>query len=144
MGPRLSPGKDGRCLRLAWLSSWRRPPCSRSPIMHARSPGSASSARSSLPEPASGAFAVVRRKERGGGGGAGSERQGTIDMTAPDQRPIINIDAASYTDRGNGKQFVVKIARVGAQLGLHGLGCSVHVVPPGKKAFPFHRHHVMD
>ena len=23
-------------------------------------------------------------------------------------------------------------------------GLLVHVVPPGKKAFPFHRHHVMD
>src|SRR5262249_5941666 len=29
-------------------------------------------------------------------------------------------------------------------LGLNGLGCAVHVVPPGKKAFPFHRHHVAD
>jgi uncharacterized cupin superfamily protein len=65
-------------------------------------------------------------------------------MSEPDKKPIINIDDASYTDRGNGKQFVVKIARVGSQLGLAGLGCSVHVVPPGKKAFPFHRHHVMD
>jgi uncharacterized cupin superfamily protein len=65
-------------------------------------------------------------------------------MSEPNTKPIINIDEASYTDRGNGKQFVVKIARVGPQLGLMGLGCSVHVVPPGKKAFPFHRHHVMD
>jgi hypothetical protein len=24
------------------------------------------------------------------------------------------------------------------------LGCAVHIVPPGKKAFPFHRHHVQD
>ena len=47
-------------------------------------------------------------------------------------------------DRGNGKQFAVKWGRVGPLLGLEGLGCAVHVVPPGKKAFPFHRHHVMD
>jgi uncharacterized cupin superfamily protein len=65
-------------------------------------------------------------------------------MSEPERKPIINIDDASYADRGNGKQFVAKIARVGPQLGLAGLGCSVHVVPPGKKAFPFHRHHVMD
>jgi uncharacterized cupin superfamily protein len=65
-------------------------------------------------------------------------------MSEPDKKPIINIDEASYADRGNGKQFVVKIARVGPALGLTGLGCSVHVLPPGKKAFPFHRHHVMD
>ena len=65
-------------------------------------------------------------------------------MSGSESKPIINIDNASYADRGNGKQFVVKFARVGPQLGLKGLGCSVLVVPPGKKAFPFHRHHVMD
>src|SRR5687767_2342994 len=47
-------------------------------------------------------------------------------------------------DRGNGETFAVKWGRVGPLLGLTGLGCAVHVVPPGKKAFPFHRHHVMD
>jgi uncharacterized cupin superfamily protein len=57
---------------------------------------------------------------------------------------IIHIDEVPLTDRGNGKQFAVKWGRVGALLGLNGLGCAVHVVPPGKKAFPFHRHHVMD
>ena len=27
-------------------------------------------------------------------------------------------------------------------LGLTGLGCSLIIVPPGKRAWPFHRHHV--
>lgn len=65
-------------------------------------------------------------------------------MSEPDKKPIVNIDEVALSDRGNGKQFVVKLARVAPMLGLQGLGCSVHVVPPGKKAFPFHRHHVMD
>jgi hypothetical protein len=60
------------------------------------------------------------------------------------ERTVINIDAVPLLDRGNGKQFAVKWGRVGSLLGLTGLGCAVHVVPPGKKAFPFHRHHVMD
>jgi uncharacterized cupin superfamily protein len=59
-------------------------------------------------------------------------------------KPVINIDDAPLLDRGNGKQFAVKWGRVAPLLGLEGLGCAVHVVPPGKKAFPFHRHHVMD
>lgn len=59
-------------------------------------------------------------------------------------KPIINIDDVKLTDRGNGKSFAVKWGRVGQALGLSALGCAVHVVPPGKKAFPFHRHHVMD
>jgi uncharacterized cupin superfamily protein len=59
-------------------------------------------------------------------------------------RPVVHIDEVPLLDRGNGKQFAVKWGRVGPLLGLNGLGCAVHVVPPGKKAFPFHRHHVMD
>jgi uncharacterized cupin superfamily protein len=57
---------------------------------------------------------------------------------------VINIDEAPLADRGNGKQFVFKAGRVGPLLGLTGLGCSVHVLPAGKKAYPFHRHHVAD
>ena len=60
------------------------------------------------------------------------------------ERVVINIDDVALLDRGNGKQFAVKWGRVGPLLGLNGLGCAVHVVPPEKKAFPLHRHHVMD
>ena len=60
------------------------------------------------------------------------------------ERSVVHIDEVPLLDRGNGKQFAVKWGRVGPLLGLHGLGCAVHVVPAGKKAFPFHRHHVMD
>ena len=60
------------------------------------------------------------------------------------EKPIINIADVPLMDRGNGKSFAVKWGRVGPALGLNALGCAVHVVPPGKKAFPFHRHHVMD
>jgi len=60
------------------------------------------------------------------------------------EKPVININDLPLTDRGNGKSFVVKWGRVGPALGLNALGCAVHVVPAGKKAFPFHRHHVMD
>jgi uncharacterized cupin superfamily protein len=59
-------------------------------------------------------------------------------------RTVINIDEVPLMERGNGGHFAVKWGRVGVLLGLSGLGCAVHVVPPGKKAFPFHRHHVAD
>jgi uncharacterized cupin superfamily protein len=58
--------------------------------------------------------------------------------------PVINIADIAMMDRGNGEAFAVKWGRVGTQLGLSALGCALHVVPPGKRAFPFHRHHVMD
>ena len=60
------------------------------------------------------------------------------------EKTVINIDEVPLVDRGNGKQFAVKWGRVGPLIGLNSLGCAVHVVPPGKKAFPFHRHHVQD
>jgi uncharacterized cupin superfamily protein len=58
--------------------------------------------------------------------------------------PVLNIDDIPLADRGNGNAFVMKWGRAGPTLGLKELGCALHVVPPGKKAFPFHRHHVMD
>ena len=65
-------------------------------------------------------------------------------MSEPTKSPVMNIADVPLADRGNGKSFAVKWGRVGSLLGLEGLGCAVHVVPPGKRAFPFHRHHVLD
>ena len=65
-------------------------------------------------------------------------------MAEPAKKPIVNIDDAPMNDVGNGRQFVARVGRVGQLLGLNALGCSVTVVPPGKRAFPFHRHHVQD
>jgi uncharacterized cupin superfamily protein len=59
-------------------------------------------------------------------------------------KPIVNIDDVPLMDRANGEKFAVKWGRVGPLVGVTGLGCAVHVVPPGKRAFPFHRHHVAD
>lgn len=65
-------------------------------------------------------------------------------MTEAPTRPLINIADVPLAERGNGRKFAVNWGRVGPLLGLTALGCAVHVVPPGKRAFPFHRHHVMD
>ena len=40
------------------------------------------------------------------------------------------------------RQFVAKLGRIGAMIGASKLGCQLHVVPPGKKAYPRHAHHV--
>ena len=64
-------------------------------------------------------------------------------MSTP-ENPVVNIAEVAMMDRGHGEAFAVKWGRVGPQLGLSALGCAVHAVPPGKRAFPFHRHHVMD
>ena len=56
-------------------------------------------------------------------------------------KPIVNIADVPLRDGGNGEQFVAKLGRVGAVIGANKLGCQLHVVPAGKKAFPRHAHH---
>jgi uncharacterized cupin superfamily protein len=63
---------------------------------------------------------------------------------ADKDKPIVNIADVPLMDRGHGQRFAVQWGRAGPLVGLGGLGCAVHVVPRGKCAFPFHRHHVMD
>jgi hypothetical protein len=57
---------------------------------------------------------------------------------------IANIADLALRDGGNGKGFQAKLGRAGPLLGFRRLGCSLTVVPPGKQAWPFHRHHVAD
>ena len=56
---------------------------------------------------------------------------------------IVNIADIALADTGNGQAFVAKIGKAGPILGSTGLGCTLTVLPPGKRAFPFHRHHVI-
>jgi uncharacterized cupin superfamily protein len=63
-------------------------------------------------------------------------------MSSPQR--IVNIADLPLRDGGNGKGFQAKLGRAGPLLGLKKLGCSLTIVPPGKRAWPFHRHHVMD
>jgi uncharacterized cupin superfamily protein len=60
------------------------------------------------------------------------------------ERRIIHLSEIELGDTGDGKDFVAKVGRIGPLLGSKGLGCTLTVVPPGKRAYPFHRHHVID
>jgi uncharacterized cupin superfamily protein len=57
-------------------------------------------------------------------------------------KPLLNLDEVEFRDNGHGTAFKAKLARIGPKIGAKGLGCSLIVVPPGKRAFPFHVHHV--
>ena len=57
-------------------------------------------------------------------------------------KPVINIADVPLRDGGNGKDFVAKIGSFGRMIGSTGIGVMLHVVEPGKKAFPFHSHHL--
>jgi uncharacterized cupin superfamily protein len=58
--------------------------------------------------------------------------------------PVVNLADVSLQQSGQGERFAVQTAEIGGALGLKGLGCMLHVVPPGKTAYPFHRHHGCD
>ena len=57
---------------------------------------------------------------------------------------IVNIDDIPLETEGHGARFELQRGEIGEALGLTTLGCMLHVVPPGKTAFPFHRHHGCD
>ncbi len=57
------------------------------------------------------------------------------------RKPVVNIADVPVVDAGNGDAFVAKFGRIGPIVGAEQLGCSITVVPAGKKAFPFHSHH---
>jgi uncharacterized cupin superfamily protein len=59
-------------------------------------------------------------------------------MTA---KPVVNVADIPLMDRGHGERFGLRWGRAGPLIGMKLLGCALHVVPPGKSAFPFHVHH---
>jgi uncharacterized cupin superfamily protein len=56
-------------------------------------------------------------------------------------KPIINLADVPLRDTGNGKGFAAKVGSFARQIGSTGMGVMLHVVEPGKKAFPYHVHH---
>jgi uncharacterized cupin superfamily protein len=56
-------------------------------------------------------------------------------------KPVMNIADVSLREAGNGGSFKAKVGSFGSQIGSSGIGCMLHVVEPGCKAFPYHVHH---
>src|SRR5574341_999944 len=53
---------------------------------------------------------------------------------------VLNIENVPFETRSHGDRFECRIARAGMALGSKMIGFNVTVVPPGKKAFPYHAH----
>lgn len=54
--------------------------------------------------------------------------------------PILNIADIPLSEQGHGEAFAVTIGRFGPLIGMRQLGCTLAIVPPGKKAWPYHSH----
>lgn len=55
--------------------------------------------------------------------------------------PVVHLDDVALRDWGHGARFAARLGRLGPAIGARALGCQLHVVPPGKAAFPRHAHH---
>ena len=62
-------------------------------------------------------------------------------MGNSENSPVISLSDIPLSHRGNGGAFEAEIGSFGRTIGSSGLGCMLHVVQPGKKAFPRHAHH---
>ncbi len=56
--------------------------------------------------------------------------------------PILNIADVEFNPWGHGERFEAKLGNIGGKLGARKLGYNLTVLPPGKRAFPFHSHRV--
>jgi uncharacterized cupin superfamily protein len=59
-------------------------------------------------------------------------------------RPIINLDELEYSEFGKGEKFHAERAPVSPQIGAQKLGYAVIRLQPGKRAWPFHAHYVIE
>lgn len=57
-------------------------------------------------------------------------------------KPVINIADVPLRDNVHGETFAAKVGSFGRKIGSTGIGAMLHVVEPGKAAFPFHAHHM--
>jgi uncharacterized cupin superfamily protein len=60
------------------------------------------------------------------------------------RRDIVNLDEIETHQVKAGTRFELKLADIDRELGLGNLGAMLHIVPRGKTAWPFHRHHGKD
>jgi uncharacterized cupin superfamily protein len=67
-------------------------------------------------------------------------------------KPILNIADVEFRKIGHGstfpgaekapEKFSAQVGDIGRRIGARKLGCNLTVVPPGKRAWPFHSHRV--
>ncbi len=57
------------------------------------------------------------------------------------QKPVMNVADVPLRESGHGDSFKSETGSFGRLIGSTGIGVILHVVPPGKRAFPYHAHH---
>lgn len=58
--------------------------------------------------------------------------------------PVVSLDSLELDTLAHGETFEARMGRIGPVIGMEQLGAMLTVVPPGKRAFPYHRHHIIE
>lgn len=58
------------------------------------------------------------------------------------KRPILNIADLELLPMSHGDRYEARLGVIGTKIGAQKLGYNLTVLPPGKRAFPFHSHRV--
>ncbi len=56
-------------------------------------------------------------------------------------KPFMNLNDVPLAIQAHGELYEARMGQIGKALGAELLGCRITVVPPGKKAWPYHNHH---
>jgi uncharacterized cupin superfamily protein len=56
--------------------------------------------------------------------------------------PIVNLKDIEFTLQQQGDHYEARFAKLSQKLGSRKLGSQLVIVPPGKKAWPYHAHYV--
>lgn len=56
-------------------------------------------------------------------------------------KPFMNLADVPLATQQHGDRYEARLGQIGAALGAEKLGCRLAVVPPGKRAWPYHSHH---
>jgi uncharacterized cupin superfamily protein len=59
-----------------------------------------------------------------------------------DHPPVFNINDAELEEQSHGTSFEARFASIASRIGARKLGCRVVELQPGKRAWPYHFHHV--
>jgi uncharacterized cupin superfamily protein len=55
---------------------------------------------------------------------------------------VLNIDALTYRETSHGDHYQARMGPIAPRIGAQKLGYNVTILPPGKRGFPQHNHHV--
>jgi uncharacterized cupin superfamily protein len=58
--------------------------------------------------------------------------------------PVVSLDSLELDTLAHCETLEARMGRIGPVIGMEQLGATLTIVPRGKRAFPYHRHHIIE